>query len=123
MYFGFDEGENGYALLQSPAIQDYLFFDANREFTGVLYMIDAEGTWHTMPGNDFCYDEDNRGIYSFVPAECGGCTVGMFDLDTHELLTKESHGGDVPWKKYSLPCYYDGLFREEDGIRWNRGKE
>ena len=122
-YFGFEEGENYYQITTKPIHQDYYLFNSQREFTGTLFLIDKSGTWHKMTGCCFCFDPEAQVIYSFVPEECGGCTIGKFNLNTYEMITKKWDGKGIAWSEYTHNIWSNLIFGQDERIEWTVRKE
>lgn len=118
-YLGFiGMSEGGVALPERQFLQDFFIIKSSGEFTGTYYLISMEGDWYEIPGNELIMDEAGKMLYTFVPYECGGCTIGKFDVAGRELTTKFSSGGDDAWPEVKDRKDYVSLFQDCTWLKW-----
>lgn len=110
-------GENGdESGVQLPAVQpfkDYFILNQAGEFTGTFYVINRKGTWFEIPGSGLFSNTAQTTLFTYVPAECGGCPIGRFDLKTGQLFTKNWDGDGRPWEEGDLM----NLFEKGEWVR------
>lgn len=98
-FLGENDGESG---VQLPAVQPFKgYFILNKagEFTGTFYLINRKGNWIEIPGAALLSNSEKTTLFTYVPVECGGCTIGRFDLKTQQLTTKDWDGEGRAWEE------------------------
>lgn len=118
-YLGFvDISEGGVALPERQLLRDFFIIKSSGEFTGTYYLISMDGDWFELPGNEIIIDQTGKMLFTYVPGECGGCTIGKFDVTKRELTTKYSAGGDDAWPEVKDRKGYVSLFRDCTWVKW-----
>lgn len=91
--------ESGCSLPRKQILKDFFLINCSGEFSGIFYLITPNGVWYEIPGASISLDKENNTLYTYVPNECGGCTVAKFDLSSRKITKKGSDGLGTTWQE------------------------
>jgi hypothetical protein len=111
-------GESGVGIPEKQWIAPFFcVYDAS-EFTGTFHLLHENGAWFELPGGELATDKSGQFLYTFVPAECGGCPVGKMDLKTMQITRKMSDGMSSPWEEFADAEQVMYWFGDAGWVRW-----
>lgn len=117
-YLGYEGDESGIQVPNKQPLADYFIVNAAGEFSGMFYLISSNGAWYEIPGGSLYLNTNKSRLFTYVPAECGGCKIARFDLKSKKMFTKLWDSEGTAWEEIKPKSSLINVFENSKWLKW-----